>query len=275
MAFGGASFGSRPRPLSSPTPSAAGPVQGLSSAAPRRGGGGMMTGAARSEIQHRQMEEARHQPRMNADGSWMYNTSARPERYNMYGQPVYGFGNTGDSAQTWVTPPNQTNPGMRGLGSGSGGEGPSGPMGGLIAALPPTPEVANPTPVDDTQAAREAYARAKDTAGQQGRAAMDSLMDVQGARGIVGSGIGVNEAGGVIGEGARQLGDFNSQQLQMRVDNERRRQEMIYSGLINQRGQNISLRGQELDRRRFNANNSPRGHVQGEGVNPIPGWPRY
>jgi hypothetical protein len=132
-------------------------------------------------------------------------------------------------------------------------------MGGLISPLPDISYIPELQPVDDSQAAREAYARAKDTAGQQGRAAMDALMDVQGARGIVGSGIGLNEAGGVIGEASRQLGDFNREQMIQRVENERRRREMAYQGLINQRGQNINMRGQELDRRRYNAGNSPRG----------------
>ena len=152
------------------------------------------------------------------------------------------------------------NQGMAGLmpppGSGPGPttQAPQAPApGGLIGPLPELERIPERERVDDTQAAREAYARAKDTAGQHGRAAMDALMDVQGARGIVGSGIGVNEAGGVIGEGARQLGEFNSQQLQQRVENERRRQEMIYQGLISQRGQDINMRNQELERRRYNA----------------------
>lgn len=125
--------------------------------------------------------------------------------------------------------------------------------GGMIGQLPNIPTVPGPERVDDTQAAAEAYARAKDVAGRQGRAAMDALMDVQGARGIVGSGLGVNEAGGIIQEGAAQLGEFNRQQLINRIENERRRQEMIYQGGISQRGQDINQRQQELERRRYNA----------------------
>ena len=150
-----------------------------------------------------------------------------------------------------------------------------GPMGGLIGAMPMLPREGDIAPVEDAQATREAYARAKDTAGQHGRAALDALMDLQGARGIVGSGIGVNEAGGVIAEGARQLGDFNREQAIQRVENERRRQEMNYQGRINQRGQDLSWQDMELQRRRWNAQNSPYGHIQGDGVNPIPGYPRY
>jgi len=126
-------------------------------------------------------------------------------------------------------------------------------QGGMIGQLPPVPQIPGPERVDDTQAAAEAYARAKDVAGRQGRAAMDALMDVQGARGIVGSGLGVNEAGGIIQEGAAQLGEFNRQQLINRIENERRRQEMIYQGGISQRGQDINQRQQELERRRYNA----------------------
>lgn len=125
--------------------------------------------------------------------------------------------------------------------------------GGMIGPLPQVDRIPPHERVDDTQAAAEAYARAKDVAGRQGRAAMDALMDVQGARGIVGSGLGVNEAGGVIQEGAAQLGEFNRQQLINRIENERRRQEMIYQGGITQRGQDINQRQQELERRRYNA----------------------
>lgn len=131
--------------------------------------------------------------------------------------------------------------------------------GGMIGQLPNIPTIPAPERVDDTQAAAEAYARAKDVAGRQGRAAMDALMDVQGARGIVGSGLGVNEAGGIIQEGAAQLGEFNRQQLINRIENERRRQEMIYQGGISQRGQDINQRQQELERRRYNAGRLPAG----------------
>lgn len=277
MAMGGVSFNS-PRPVRPPTPSAAGPVQGLRSAAPSGGGGGMLTGAARREISHRQMEESRHQPRLNADGSWSFNTAARPEGYDREGRPIYGFGNTSDTPQNFVTPPNQVGgfgPGGPGSSRGPGMGGPFGPMGGLMAEAQPVAEVAAPPPVDDSAAVAAAYGRAKDVAGQQGRAALNSLMDLQGARGIQGSPLGINEAGGVINAAASQLGDINREQLIQRVENERRRNEMIYSGLINQRSQNISQRGQELDRRRFNASNSPYGHIQGAGVNPVPAWPRF
>ena len=151
----------------------------------------------------------------------------------------------------------------------------SSPMGGLIGVMPLPPRVDGIAPVGNARATREAYARAKDTAGQQGRAALDALMDLQGARGIVGSGIGVNEAGGVIAEGARQLGDFNREQTIQQVENERRRQEMNFQGRISQRGQDLSWQEMELQRRRWNAQNSPYGHLQGAEVNPIPGYPRY
>ncbi len=101
--------------------------------------------------------------------------------------------------------------------------------------------------VGGEDAARQAaFARAKDVAGSTGRAALNALMDVQGARGIVGSGLGLNEAGGVIGEGARQLGEVGREQLIQDLANARQRAAEAYQGSIAQRGQDVTLRGQNL-----------------------------
>lgn len=91
-----------------------------------------------------------------------------------------------------------------------------------------------------------AYARAKDTAGNQGRAALNALMDVQGARGIVGSGIGANEAGGVIGAANSNLSDVNREQLIQTLAANRARASEQYQGGIAQRGQDVTMRGQNI-----------------------------
>ena len=263
-----------------------GPISGLNAAAPgggrgmtpSMGAGGMQ--ARQNAQQTNQYNQNRMQPFLNSQGGMTHAVGAlNPVSYGRDGRAIYGWGPNGPNYNPQVDyvqfGPGE-GPGMPRQAGPSGPSGPDpGPMGGLIDQLVPLPEVQDIGIIDDEDAVRNAYARAKDTAGQHGRAAMDALNDVLGARGMVGSGIGVNEAGGVIAEGARQLGDFNREQAIQRVENERWRQGTNYQGRINQRGQNLGQRQQELDRRRFNASNSPRGHIQGAGVNPIPGWPRY
>jgi hypothetical protein len=55
------------------------------------------------------------------------------------------------------------------------------------------------------------------------------------------------------------MGDVNREQLIQRIENERWRQGQNYQGGINQRGQDFGGRGQELERRRFNAPRLPFG----------------
>ncbi len=256
-----------------------GPMMGLQAAGPQTmggssgGAGGTRAPYAASALANQRIQSNYNQPFLNGMGGYTYAEGQQPTAmgYDETGRAFYGFGPDGAPIYTPTQNYVQFGP----------GEGPgnihaprnTGPMqpqqqpgGGLIGPFPTLPRIPDMGPVDDTQAAAEAYARAKDTAGRQGRAALDALQDVQGARGIVGSGIGVNEAGGVVGEAARQLGDFNSQQLQMRVENERRRREINYQGGINQRGQDYSGRNLEMERLRWNAGRSPSGSTQ----NPYP-----
>lgn len=117
--------------------------------------------------------------------------------------------------------------------------------------LPRPAAPARPAPVaeipyiDDTAAVQAAYNRAKDTAGQTGRAALNALMDVQGARGLLqggtNSGLGINEAGGLINAQAQMLADVNREQMIQRIENERQRQFANYQGRLNQRGQDMSF----------------------------------
>lgn len=88
-----------------------------------------------------------------------------------------------------------------------------------------------------------AFAQAKDQAGQIGRSSMTALQNQAGARGLTGSGLAVNQAGGVIGEGARQLGEVNREQLTNTTDNARKRASEQYQGAITMRGQNIGAIG--------------------------------
>lgn len=253
-------------------PTSGGPLRGLQAL-----GGAAPPGAATSyaspqvaAAQQNQNVQNRYQPFLNPMGGYSYaQGNLNPVGQTQSGQHIYGFGPDGNPIFNPTTNYVQFGPGEgpdiprpRNTGVTGGGTGqPEGPMGGQISPLPAIPQVPEIGPIDDTAAVRGAYARAKDVAGQQGRAAMNALMEVQGGRGIVGSGLGVNEAGGIISEGARQLGDFNREQAIQRVENERWRQGTNYQGRINQRGQDYGGRGQELERRRWNAGNLPRGQV--------------
>lgn len=107
-----------------------------------------------------------------------------------------------------------------------------------------------------------ALGRAKDTAGQIGRSAMNSLSDVMGARGMgISSGLGLNEAGGIIGEGARQVGEVNREQQIQALAHNRARASEQYQGNLAQRGQDIGQsmgqyqgqiqqRGQDIEQQR-------------------------
>lgn len=122
-------------------------------------------------------------------------------------------------------------------GSSSGGGG--GPMQPHVEMDPGGAEAAGQS---------AAFARAKDQAGSIGRSALNSLNDVMGARGITGSGIGVNQAGGVVQEGARQLGDVNREQLIQSLAMARQRASEQYQGNITQRGQDVTQQGNNVNK---------------------------
>jgi hypothetical protein len=90
-------------------------------------------------------------------------------------------------------------------------------------------------------AARSAsFARAKDQAGLIGRSAMNSLAGVMGARGLTGSGLAANAAGGVINQQANQLGEVNREEAIQGGNLARQRASEQYQGGITERGQDIS-----------------------------------
>lgn len=112
-------------------------------------------------------------------------------------------------------------------------------------APPPLPDRIQPiAPIDDSEAWRATYGRAKETAGNQSRRALDALMEMQGARGILGGGLGISEIGSnVIGPALNQLGDVNRQLAEQSYAAEVDRQRTNYQGGINQRSQDISHHG--------------------------------
>jgi hypothetical protein len=246
------------------------PLQGLQAARPGAGAGMYGAQQAGQAALRNQSVQNRMQPFVNPMGGMTYATGPAPQPtgYDQNGRASYGWGPDGpiynpqvDYVQLPPGGPVIQSGGMPVPSNGGGGQPPL-PPGGQVGPFDRLPRIPEMESVDDSQAAREAYARAKDVAGSHGRAALDALMDIQGGRGIVGSGIGVNEAGGVIAEGARQLGDFNREQAIQRVENERRRREINYQGNISQRGQDYGGRGTELQRLIWNAGRSPAGSWQ-------------
>ena len=118
--------------------------------------------------------------------------------------------------------------GLPGVVGAAGGGGYSGAAGGGIAG-------------QEDAARQAAFARAKDQAGLIGRSAVNSLQNVMGGRGLVGSSIGGQQAAGVINQGATQLGDVNREQAIQDLQNARQRASEQYQGAITQRGQNLGL----------------------------------
>lgn len=115
-------------------------------------------------------------------------------------------------------------------------------LGGLQGAGGPLAQVSyNGSGVGGAEDAANAsaFARAKDQAGQTGRAALNALADVNGARGLTGSRLATGSAANVINTGAKQIGDVTNTQLQQNLQANRQKASEIYQGGITQRGQNI------------------------------------
>lgn len=111
-----------------------------------------------------------------------------------------------------------------------------GPGGG--GSLPPTVQYGPTGDADPAMAA--AYARAKDVAGQQSRAAMNSLSSLMSERGMLGSGYDSAGQRNVVSGAFNQMGDINREQLIQQLQNISHVRDLTYQGGIQQRGQDIS-----------------------------------
>lgn len=247
-----------------------GAMRGLQSA----GAGGVNAASpmqrAGQQVNQNVMQQYTDSPFLNQQGGYTFASGPAPMATgtNGMGQNIYGWANGApvmQPTQNYVQFGPGEGPGMPRGGGGGGSRGPSGPtqeMGGQIAPLPPVDPVPDIQPIDDSAAWRATYGRAKETAGNQARRGMDALMELQGARGILSGGLGVAEIGqNIIGPAMNQLGDVNRQLAEQAYQAEVARQQTNYQGRINQRSQNYGGRGQELERRRYNASNLPRGQV--------------
>lgn len=120
-----------------------------------------------------------------------------------------------------------------------------GPGAGEGGPKPATVDFGNISAAED--AARQAsFARAKDQAGLIARSAMTGLNNAMGARGLAGSRYASGNMAGVVNQGANQLGEINREQAIQDLDVARKRASELYQGGISQRGQDVTMRGQDI-----------------------------
>lgn len=115
--------------------------------------------------------------------------------------------------------------------------------------LPQIPRVQMPN-IDAAQSA--AFAKAKDMVGQQGRAAVSSVADELGGRGMGGSGMEAQAIRDTIQSGAGQLGDVSRAQAIEKSNLASDFAKLGYMGDLQQRGQDLAqalgVRGQDIER---------------------------
>ena len=85
-----------------------------------------------------------------------------------------------------------------------------------------------------------AFARAKETAGQNARASMASLNDVVAERGLMGSSVEAAQQGAIVGGAGSQVNDFLRDQAISEADRASEISDQEYQGQITQRGQEMA-----------------------------------
>ena len=109
--------------------------------------------------------------------------------------------------------------------------------GGGGGATPPREAYGMGGQADAARAA--AFARAKDQAGNIGRASLTGLQNAMAGRGISGSGIELGQMGEIVGGAGRELGEVNREQLIQDLAAAQHGADIQYTGGIEQRGQDI------------------------------------
>lgn len=104
----------------------------------------------------------------------------------------------------------------------------------------PTTEVAAGPDPNEAAARAAAFGRAKDQAGQTGRAAMDGLQSYLADSGLFGSGFDASSAANVLGQTAGGVNEFTRDQMIMDTDRAGQIADRNYSGNLAKRGQNLS-----------------------------------
>jgi hypothetical protein len=97
---------------------------------------------------------------------------------------------------------------------------------------------------DNSAAQAAIFARAKDTAGQNSRAAITALRGQMAERGLLGSGIEGGETARIVGQAAGGVGDVNREQAIQESNRQNQFAQMGYQGDITQRGQDLTLEEQ-------------------------------
>lgn len=142
--------------------------------------------------------------------------------------------------------------GMDAAGMGSGASASASTSTGAGAAAPaaagPVPGMPATVTGPDSKAATDAaMARAKDRVGLATRGALSGLQAQLGSRGMLGSGTESRATASVANQGLQELADVNREQTIKESDQAQRNAELAYTGQIQQRGQDITGRGQDIN----------------------------
>ena len=102
-----------------------------------------------------------------------------------------------------------------------------------------------PTAEQEAASRDAAFARAKETAGMNARASMQSLQDAVGERGMMGSSVEGAQTGAIIGGAAGDVGEFLRDQAVSEADRATRVADTEYQGQVTQRGQTLGRQQQQ------------------------------
>lgn len=91
--------------------------------------------------------------------------------------------------------------------------------------------------------------RAKEQAGLVARSSLEGLRGALGERGVLGSGAEANATGDIASSAAGQIGDVISQGLKENSSLARDLGQLSYQGALQGRGQDIQMRGQDINER--------------------------
>ena len=125
-----------------------------------------------------------------------------------------------------------------GMVSRSGGGGVMGGDGGIT----PGSSIPSIAPIDTTAADDASFARAKDVAGQTGRASLDSLRGLLGETGQLGGGAEVQATRDVVEHAAGQTGEVNREQAIQRSERAMQTALANQQAGVTQRGQDIAAK---------------------------------
>lgn len=174
-------------------------------------------------------DTSRIRAKMSEDRQWNNGQSLDSLRAYGFGDVLGGGGGAGGAG-----------------GSGGGFVPPTGGSGGTYAPAPVNYTEATPTRVpgvdapDMTQANAQIFGRAKDQAGEMGRASLQSLRDELGATGMLGSGSETQGVRDIAARGQGQLGEVSRANAINESQQKSDFAKMKYQGDITQRGQDIA-----------------------------------